>query len=167
MRDLYAPARHGDGVERGAADPDLALEVGADRDRVRHILRSPRGQGARVVAAAAVAHERDALPAGPPQRERLALHALERTVRAVGVGDEASRVGPVADAPQPQRQDGESLVAGTQAGGQQDRAAVAVRHARAAEHRVDDEAASSAVQRVSASGRPHQSLTPGAHAAWT
>ena len=102
-------------------------------------VRPPRGQRARVVAAAAVAHERDAPPARPPQREGLALDALESAVRAAGVGHEAGRVGPVADTPQPQREDGERLVAGPQARCEQDRAAVAVRHAAAVEHRVDDE----------------------------
>ena len=70
---------------------------------------------------------------------RQLLHALDRSLGAVDVEQEARRLGPVADEPQPAAQQHERVVRGEEHRHEHDRPAVAVRHAPPVGDRVDEQ----------------------------
>ena len=129
-----------DGEQGGCAGAEHALEVGSHRDGVRDPVGAACGERAGEVATAAVADQRDATPVCAPELVDRALDAVKRAVRAVGVGDKAGEAGPIAEPPQPRRDDSEGLIAGQKARHQDDRPAVAVRDAYPVPHRVGEQA---------------------------
>ena len=126
---LHAPAGDGDEAAGGAADPHLPPEVGADRDGVRDVVAAAARPG-RARSGRRGCGPRARRAARSPRRSASALCSTRSSARSEQpvLTHEASRVGPVADAPQPQREDARASGRRPRSPGEQDRAAVAVRH---------------------------------------
>lgn len=115
--------------QRGRAGSQQAPEVRTHRDRVRDAIWAMGGERCAQWPPLLVTDQPDATAVVPPNHLDSPLQPVKRAVRRPASGENAAQLRPVANPPQPCRDDSKRLIAGEETRHEHDETTVAARHA--------------------------------------